>query len=170
MAAFGNGPPQKLSIPLRALRYNQYLPVTWLSECVAYLWTNTLAAVFAGTNPSASIYNILYRKMISALSKSFPNSMHPLDAALATTEVKTALAAKNYTSAVQHLIKSLSRLETSIRLTTTEYITMVKEQCMQGERNPNGILQIMKDLHHRVKDGHQLAPVAMRDLYISLQT
>jgi hypothetical protein len=110
-----------------------------------------------------------YRKMISALTKSFSNSMHPLDAALATKEVKESLAVKNFSQAIKHLIKALSKLETSARLNTAEFIDKVKALCKKGE-NPNNILQIMQDCNRRVKDGHQLALAAMRDLYFSLLT
>ena len=111
-----------------------------------------------------------YRKMISALTKSFSNSMHPLDAALATKEVKESLAVKNFSQAIKHLIKALSKLETFSKLTTDAYIKQVREMCSSGDKNPNHVLQVMKDLQRKMKEGHQLAPAAMRDLYFSLLT
>ena len=111
-----------------------------------------------------------YRKMISALTKSFSNSMHPLDAALATKEVKESLAVKNFSQAIKHLIKALSKLETFSKLTTDGYIKQVREMCSSGDKNPNHVLQVMKDLQRKMKEGHQLAPAAMRDLYFSLLT
>jgi hypothetical protein len=117
----------------------------------------------------STITELTYRKMIIGLTKGFPKSTIPLDSALATTEVTIALAAKNFSQAVQHLIKALSKLETSARLNTAEFIDKVKALCKKGE-NPNNILQIMQDCNRRVKDGHQLALAAMRDLYFSLLT
>ena len=111
-----------------------------------------------------------YRKMISALTKSFSNSMHPLDAALATKEVKESLAVKNFSQAIKHLIKALSKLETFSKLTTDGYIKQVREMCSSGDKNPNHVLQVMKELQRKMKEGHQLAPAAMRDLYFSLLT
>ncbi len=96
--------------------------------------------------------------------------MHPLDAALATKEVKESLAVKNFSLAIKHLIKALSKLETFSKLTTDAYIKQVREMCSSGDKNPNHVLQVMKDLQRKMKEGHQLAPAAMRDLYFSLLT